>query len=298
MLELTDVTKRFGQATAVSHLGFTVAPGEILGLIGQNGAGKTTTFRMILGFLRPTAGTITWAGRPIGELPRTALGYLPEERGLYPKQTVQEQVLFFAALHGMRRAAAMAELRRLMAAFAVKGKLTDKLQTLSKGNQQKVQLIAAIIHRPRLLILDEPFSGLDPVNADLLIQGVRALQATGCAIIFSSHDMHNVTALSDKVLMLRNGAQVLTGTQAEIEAQFGRTHLTIESPLTQQQLAAFPGVLKVVPDGGGFAVTLAEEAAGKAIFEAATQDGYIPRFAQEAPSLEAIFKQKAGGDHV
>ncbi|WP_262315474.1 ABC transporter ATP-binding protein [Lacticaseibacillus parakribbianus] len=298
MLALNQVTKRFGQTTAVDAESFTVAPGEILGLIGQNGAGKTTTFRMILDFLKPTTGTIQWAGEPIARLPRSAIGYLPEERGLYPKMTVQAQVLYFAELHGMRRPAALAELRRLMAAFAVKGKPSDKLQTLSKGNQQKIQLIAAIIHRPKLLILDEPFSGLDPVNADLLIQGVRALQAGGCAIIFSSHDMHNVTALSDRIVMLRNGQTVLAGTQAEIAAQFGRTNLTIESPLTQAELAAFPGVAAVVPQGSGFAVTLRDPAAGRAIFAAATKDGYIPRFVQAAPSLEAIFKLKAGDHHA
>ncbi|WP_034995701.1 ABC transporter ATP-binding protein, partial [Liquorilactobacillus vini] len=165
MLQVNDLTKTFGQATAVDHESFQVKPGEILGLIGQNGAGKTTTFRMILNFLTPDSGQITWENQPLNRTDYDQIGYLPEERGLYPKMRVGEQLTYFARLHGMKLAEIRQQIPQWLKRFQVKGKLTDKVKDLSKGNQQKVQLIATLIHMPKLVILDEPFSGLDPVNA-------------------------------------------------------------------------------------------------------------------------------------
>lgn len=203
MLTVTGLTKRFGSATAVHDVSFTIQPGEILGLIGQNGAGKTTTFRMLLNLLQADHGNMTWNDQPLSLLSRETIGYLPEERGLYPKMTVVDQICFFGELHGMKRAAVMAVLDQWLDQFQVKGKPTDLVKDLSKGNQQKVQLIAAMIHNPQFIILDEPFSGLDPVNAGLLEAGIRRLRDAGSAIIYSSHDMGNVEAISDKLVMLK-----------------------------------------------------------------------------------------------
>lgn len=241
MLNVTNLTKHFGQTTAVRNVSLSVRPGEILGLIGQNGAGKTTTFRMLLNLLQPDSGSVTWQDRPLTQFSREMIGYLPEERGLYPKMTVADQISFFAELHGMKRAEAMANLDQWLDQFQVKGKPSDLIKDLSKGNQQKIQLIAAMIHMPKFIILDEPFSGLDPVNASLLEAGIRRLRDAGSAIIYSSHDMGNVETISDQLVMLKNGEVVLSGKLDAIREQFGQTRLHIQSPLTQQELQAFPG---------------------------------------------------------
>ncbi|MBS6631497.1 ABC transporter ATP-binding protein [Lacticaseibacillus paracasei] len=292
MLTVTGLTKRFGSATAVHDVSFTIQPGEILSLIGQNGAGKTTTFRMLLNLLQADHGNMTWNDQPLSLLSRETIGYLPEERGLYPKMTVVDQICFFGELHGMKRAAVMAVLDQWLDQFQVKGKPTDLVKDLSKGNQQKVQLIAAMIHNPQFIILDEPFSGLDPVNAGLLEAGIRRLRDAGSAIIYSSHDMGNVEAISDKLVMLKNGEVVLSGALNDIRDQFGQTRLYIQSPLTQEQLLSFPGVVGVAQRSRGFLVKLAEPQAGHDIFTAATQQGYIPEFSQQAPSLDEIFRMK------
>ena len=292
MLNVTNLTKRFGNTTAVHDVSFAVGPGEILGLIGQNGAGKTTTFRMLLNLLQPDQGTVTWNQQPLAKLSRETIGYLPEERGLYPKMTIAHQICFFAELHGMKRPAVMAVLDQWLDQFQVKGKPTDLVKDLSKGNQQKVQLIAAMIHTPQFIILDEPFSGLDPVNAHLLEVGIRRLRDQGSAIIYSSHDMRNVEAISDRLVMLKNGAVVLSGKLDEIREQFGQTRLYVQSPLTQQELQAFPGVITVTPRSRGFLVKLTDPQVGHDIFAAATHQGYIPEFSQQAPSLDEIFRMK------
>ncbi|WP_125702776.1 ABC transporter ATP-binding protein [Lacticaseibacillus daqingensis] len=297
MLELKDLTKTFGPMTAVDHESFTVAPGEIMGLIGQNGAGKTTTFRMILNFLTPDSGTVTWNGQPLTRADYDMIGYLPEERGLYPKMRVQDQIIYFARLRGMKTADIKAQIPAWLERFQVKGKLTDKVKDLSKGNQQKVQLIATLIHMPKLVILDEPFSGLDPVNASLLQDGIMMLRDNGAAIIYSSHDMGNVAAISDHLVMLRNGATVLNGTVDAIRESFGRTKLFIESPLDEAALRAFEGVTALTQHGAQFELTLADPAVGQRIFAAATAGGYIPEFRQVPPSLDEIFRMKAGADH-
>lgn len=292
MLNVTNLTKHFGKTTAVRSVSLSVRPGEILGLIGQNGAGKTTTFRMLLNLLQPDSGTVTWQDRPLTQLDREMIGYLPEERGLYPKMTVADQISFFAELHGMKRAEAMASLDQWLDQFQVKGKPSDLIKDLSKGNQQKVQLIAAMIHMPKFIILDEPFSGLDPVNASLLEAGIRRLRDAGSAIIYSSHDMGNVEAISDQLVMLKNGEVVLSGKLDAIREQFGQTRLHIQSPLTQQELQAFPGVVSVTPQSRGFLVKLNDPQVGRDIFAAATHQGYIPEFSQQAPSLDEIFRMK------
>ncbi|GEK90055.1 ABC-2 type transport system ATP-binding protein [Alkalibacterium putridalgicola] len=295
MLEVKDLTKTFGSLTAVDDLNFTIKPGEIMGLIGQNGAGKTTTFRIILNLLTPDRGHVLWNEGYLTTKTFNKIGYLPEERGLYPKVSVENQLLYFAQLRGKKKSEIKPLIDHWLEKFEVKGKKTDKVKTLSKGNQQKVQLISTLIHQPELIILDEPFSGLDPVNAELLEDGIREAQANGASIIFSSHNMNNVEELCNSLIMLKDGKPVLNGTVRDIRQQFGRTKLFLESDLTPEELRQFPGVQRVEKTNDGIDVAyLTETEDGKAIFDAATKNGYIPTFSQQPPTLEEIFKRLAG----
>ncbi|MEY8445009.1 ABC transporter ATP-binding protein [Enterococcus ratti] len=295
MLEVKDLVKTFGNYTAVDHVSFQIPNGKIMGLIGQNGAGKTTTFRLILDFLTQDQGEVLWNGQPLGEKDYDIIGYLPEERGLYPKVSIQDQLLYFAELRGKSKKEIEPKIDFWMEKFQVKGKKSDKVKSLSKGNQQKVQLIATLIHEPKLIILDEPFSGLDPVNAELLKDGIIELKEHGSCVIFSSHNMDNVEKICDHLIMLRNGQMVLDGKVHEIRESFGRTKLFLESELTPQEVAAIEGVENVVTqEDKTLEITLEDPEIGKEIFARATQFGYIPMFNQQPPTLEEIFKMKAG----
>ncbi len=230
MLTVNNLHKSFGKVIAVNDVSFTLDQGQILGMIGRNGSGKTTIFRMILDFLTSDKdGEVLWNGETINNQLYNIVGYLPEERGLYEKLTIAQQISYFARLRGMNETEIETKMTYWMDKFQVKGELSDKIHTLSKGNQQKVQLISTLIHEPKLLILDEPFSGLDPVNADLLMSGIRDLKDKGSAIIFSSHNMNNVEDLCDKLVMIHNGDQLLYGTVEEVRESFGRTRLVIET---------------------------------------------------------------------
>lgn len=292
MIQLTNLNKTFGQNIAVSNMNMTLTEGKVMGLIGQNGAGKTTTFRMLLNFIKPTSGTITWNGQPITQNDKQHIGFLPEERGLYQKRTVEEQILYFAELHGMKRSDARIALKDWMKRLDVVGKVSDKVQSLSKGNAQKVQMIASLIFEPSLLILDEPFSGLDPVNTNLMMDEIIRLRDNGAMIIFSSHDMNNVTKISDDLTMLKRGKIVLQGPVQNIREQFGRTRVYVESSTSSAALKAIDGVASVTPHGVGYDLILSEEEAGHRVFDLVTKNGYIPAFSQQPPTLDDIFRQE------
>lgn len=295
MLEIKNLSKSFGDLHAVDDVSFTIEDGEIMGMIGQNGAGKTTTFRLILDFLTADQGTILWNGKPLTKNEYNIVGYLPEERGLYPKVSIEEQLIYFAQLRGKNKKDIKPKIDYWMDKFQVKGKKTDKVKTLSKGNQQKVQLIATLLHEPKLVILDEPFSGLDPVNASLLETGIKELRQNGSCVIFSSHNMNNVEEICDHLIMLRDGQPVLKGTVNEIREQFGRTKLFLETPIPTSILQAMPGVKKVSEGSDGFKVLDLEiPAYGRDIFKEVTKNGYISTFSQQPPSLDEIFRMKAG----
>lgn len=300
MLEVKHLRKTFGDLVAVDDVSFTIEPGTIMGIIGQNGSGKTTIFRMILDFLTPEGnGEVLWNGVTLTDKVYNTVGYLPEERGLYEKMTIEQQIVYFAELRGMKKADIIDKIDEWMVRFNVKGKRTDKIKSLSKGNQQKVQLIATLIHEPKLVILDEPFSGLDPVNADFLKKGIVALKDKGSCVIFSSHNMNNVEEICDKLVMIHNGKQVLYGGIEEVRQSFGRTKLLIETPdWTEEQLATLEGVEAVKHHySHQYLLDLADESYGKAIFNQVTKGNYVPVFYQQAPTLEEIFKMKAGESH-
>lgn len=297
-LTIAHLTKKFQSFTAVNDLGFEAESGKIFGLIGQNGAGKTTTFRMILNLLTPTAGTIKWNGASVHALNRDMIGYLPEERGMYPKMPVEDQLIFFGRLRGKSRQ----ELKKAADYWLERFNLIDKrkaaTETLSKGNQQKVQLIVSLIHNPDLLILDEPFSGLDPVNAELLKGAILDARKRGATIIFSSHRMDHVEELCDHLCLLKQGVSLFSGPIQDLKAQFGKINLTLRGPFSEKELAELPGVAAVSREKDMFRLLLAEETCAPEIFRLVTKDGFIERFSLDYLSLEEIFKRKVGESHV
>lgn len=300
MLQAKHLRKTFGDLVAVDDVSFEVAPGTIMGFVGQNGSGKTTTFRLLLDFLTPEGqGEITWEGQPLDKQVYDQVGYLPEERGLYEKMTVEDQILYFAKLRGMTKKEIVPKIDQWLADFNVKGKKTDKIKSLSKGNQQKVQVIATLIHEPKLIILDEPFSGLDPVNADYLKQGILRLKEKGSAIIFSSHNMNNIEEICDKMIMIHNGKQILYGPVDQVRRQFGKTKLFLSiEGWTQEALEAIEGVKSVKTKGpNDYELQLEDESVGKQIYHQVVQGKYVDVFHLEAPTLEEIFKMKVGETH-
>ncbi|ABJ73429.1 ABC-type uncharacterized transport system, ATPase component [Lactococcus cremoris subsp. cremoris SK11] len=290
-LKIDKVRKSFGDKIAVDNLNMVVKPGEVMGLIGQNGAGKTTTFRMILNFISADQGRITWKDGPINQEIKQKIGFLPEERGLYQKMTVEDQILYFAELHGMKRADARLKLQDWMKRLEVVGKPMDKVQTLSKGNAQKIQFIATLIHEPEFLILDEPFTGLDPVNTELLRNEIKRSRDKGAAVIFSNHNMSDVELLSDHLLMLKGG-QTMNGTVEDIRASYGRTRVYLESDLSNDELSLISGVESIEKRGSGRSIKISEANVGREIFQKVAKDGYVQAFVQSPPSLDEIFRME------
>lgn len=294
MLTIQNVSKNFGDLKALEDISFDVRDGQILGLIGQNGAGKSTTFHSILNFLS-YQGKITWNDQPITESIFDEIGYLPEERSLMPKLTIEQQIIYLARLKNKSAKEIRPQIDMWLQKFAVKGTKKDKIKDLSKGNQQKVQLICTLIHNSKLIILDEPFSGLDPVNSDLLKQAILSAKEQGAAIIFSSHDMANVEEICDKLVMLRNGQIVLHGTVREVRQSFGKTRITVTTDWNQEQLEKLSGVQKVEKlEEKRFLLSLSDETLGKNIFDELTHGQYIEEFNQQPPTLNEIFRLKAG----
>lgn len=296
-LELKHVTKRFGQFTAVDDLSLVIPEKEIFGFLGANGAGKTTTFRMILGLLDPSGGEISWEGKPLNYSTSHLVGYLPEERGLYPKLKVRDQIVYLARLRGMTKNEAQQELKFWLDRFRVPEYENKKVEELSKGNQQKIQFIAAVIHKPKLLILDEPFSGLDPVNVEQLKDAVLALKENGTTIVFSSHQMHHVEELCEHLCIMHKGKPVVHGALKEIKRAFGKKNLIIHGDFPLESLKDFPGVVKAKPTMEGILLQIEGESVAEAILQEIVGKGFIRKFALEEPSLNDIFIEKVGASY-
>ncbi|MGE7090372.1 ABC transporter ATP-binding protein [Lysinibacillus sp. NPDC048646] len=297
-LQLQHVMKKYKDFTAVDDLNFTIEKGEIFGLIGQNGAGKTTTFRMILDLQETTAGTITWNGQPVNNINRDVLGYLPEERGIFPTMKVEDQLYFFGELRGMKKAELKKDIDFWISRFELEEKRKDKAETLSKGNQQKVQLIASFIHKPQFLILDEPFSGLDPVNKDLLKDAILLLKEQGTTILFSSHQMDNVEELCDHLCLLKRGVSLFTGSLLDLKKQYGKTKLSVRTNWSTTQLLALEGVKDVRVEKEQTVLTLEDEHFAQSIFDQLSNGKYIEKFSLDYLTLDEIFKDKVGGSVV
>lgn len=294
-LKLERVTKLYGDKVAVNAIDFEVRQGEIFGLLGANGAGKTTTMRMALGLIYPDNGTIYWKGKGYsGEL-RRLIGYLPEERGLYPKVKVSEQVLYFAELRGVGRSKAEQSLRRWLERFEVPDYYNKKVEELSKGNQQKIQFIAAVIHDPDILILDEAFSGLDPVNVELLKTTVCELRDEGKTILFSSHRMDHVEELCENICILHRSNTVLKGNLKTIKRSFPRERVLLDTESEVHGLDRIPGVRSVKKGEAWTEIRIDKPSAAQEVLQTATAQTQVFRFQIMEPTLNEIFIQTVGG---
>lgn len=294
MLKIENVTKYYGDFLAVDNLSFEVKDGEIFGLLGVNGAGKTTTFRMIIGLLDKTSGTITLDGKPIDYTQTDKIGFLTEERSLLLKLTVLEQAIYYGVLKGMSESAVEKKLDELLERFNIKEYKNRKLKELSKGNQQKVQFITAIINDPKLLILDEPFSGLDPINVQLFMDVIMDLKKKGTSIIFSSHRMEHVELFCEKLVILVHGKPVLQGYLKDIKKQYCKKNIHIIGDVDIKSLEQIDGVLKVTSNSEEIIVQIASDDKAKNVFKYITTCKNITKFDVEDATLNEIFIEKVG----
>ncbi|AYC30179.1 ABC transporter ATP-binding protein [Paenisporosarcina cavernae] len=297
-LKLEHVTKKFGSFTAVEDLTLSVNEGQMYGFLGANGAGKTTTFRMILGLLDPTEGDITWKGNRLTYHTSHSVGYLPEERGLYPKMKVEEQLIYLAKLRNMQKNDAKIAAARWMERFDVSHYASKKVEELSKGNQQKIQVISSLLHNPSLLILDEPFSGLDPVNVELLKEAIIDVAKEGATIVFSSHRMDHVEELCENLSIMHHGKTVVSGSLKEVKRGFGKQNVQLKMEQDLSSLLHTPGVLQFKPTKEGGIFQISDEKVGDDLLKKAIELGPVRHFSIEEPSLQEIFIEKVGKQHV
>jgi ABC-2 type transport system ATP-binding protein len=294
-LLLDRVTKSFDEFVAVDGLSLAVRPGRIFGLLGPNGAGKTTTIRMIVGITAPDSGHIEIFGRPIGPETQNRIGYLPEERGLYKKMRVGEQLRFLGELKGMRGAAADAAADRWLERMKLSEWRKSKTDELSKGMQQKIQFIATVMHDPDLLILDELFSGLDPVNAGLMEEVVLELKSAGRTIIFSTHMMEAAEKLCDDICLINRSRKVLEGSLRAVREGFGRNAVALRAEGGAGVLEDPALVASVKPYGDYSEVLLAEGADSQELLRRLVEAGArVSRFERVEPSLRDVFITKVG----
>lgn len=300
MLKIESITKKFGSFTAVDQLNLEVKPGQAFGLIGANGAGKTTTFRMILGLIEPTHGSITWEGGKIDYRNTEIFGYLPEERGLYPKMKVKEQLIYLGRLKGMKKKEILIQIDYWFEKFGITSFINKKAGELSKGNQQKIQFIVAVLHRPKLLILDEPFSGLDPVNVELLKKAIEELKQKGTTIIFSSHRMDHIEEVCQDICMIKRGKPVAFGKITDIKKEFptyaliARFENESEMKAGIKQLENLPIVSEVdIKKDLTIRIQLIKDVENKPIFSLLSTYQMRSIFIEEL-SLNEIFIQRVG----
>jgi ABC-2 type transport system ATP-binding protein len=296
-LTVEHVDKSFGQLHVIQDLSMEVKEGSIFGFLGPNGAGKTTTMRMILDIIRPDSGSITWNGKNMREIPRHNLGYLPEERGLYPKVEVQEQLLFLARLNGLTRADALAQLDEWLERFDIPQYRTMKVEELSKGNQQKIQFLATILHDPIILIMDEPFSGLDPVNANLLKEALLEMHRRGKTMIFSTHQLEQVEELCEDVVIIDKGQTIIRGSVRDVKRQQGRNvvRLKLDNDPEALWLDSLEGVQVTKRRQDYIEMQIQSQLNPNLIVEEALHHGaIISRFELTEPSLTDIFIEYVG----
>ncbi len=291
-LVVEHVNKSFAQFHVIKDLSMEVREGSIFGFLGANGAGKTTTMRMILDIIRPDNGHITWNGTDVREVPRRSWGYLPEERGLYPKVGVEEQLVFLARLHGLSKFAAIKLLNEWLERFQITEYRKKKVEELSKGNQQKIQFLAAIVHDPTVLIMDEPFSGLDPVNAIILKDAFLEMRKRGKTIIFSTHQLEQVEEMCEDVLIINKGQTVIAGSVRDVKRQHGHNvaRLKLDNDPEASWLDTLEGVQVTKRRQDYIEMQLQADLNPNLIVEAALRNGgIISRFELTEPSLTDIF---------
>jgi len=292
MLELQGLTRRYGDLVALDELSFTVALGQMFGFVGPNGAGKTTAMRIILGVLEPDAGEVHWRGRAMNDEIRRRTGYMPEERGLYPKMRVRDQLEYFARLHGLSRGEAHDSADYWIERLGVAERAGDRVEQLSLGNQQRVQLAAALVHGPELLVLDEPFSGLDPVGVDMLAAVLAERAAEGVPVVFSSHQLELVERLCEAVAIINRGRLVATGKVADLRAAGrSRQYQVGVDEATSDWASGLPGATVVGKANGRVVLELASGADEQALLDAARAAGRVTHFSAVEGTLAELFRQ-------
>ncbi|SDF53926.1 ABC transporter ATP-binding protein [Klenkia brasiliensis] len=291
MLEFDGLVKTYGDNQVLQGVSFAVAPGQMFGFCGSNGAGKTTTMRIAMGLARADAGEVRWRGAPLDDAGRQRIGYMPEERGLYPKMKVADQLTYFARLHGASSADADRAVAEWTERLGLADKRGERVEKLSLGNQQRVQLAAALVSGPEVLILDEPFSGLDPVGVDSLADALVERCRAGVPVVFSSHQLDLVERLCDAVGILARGRIVASGTVGELRAQEGGRQLRVVVPDADPGwAAAVPGVRVVSEQRGDTVLELDVAADDQAVLAAALRTGRVTHFARREPSLVELFR--------
>lgn len=276
---------------ALDGLSLAVQPGETYGFVGQNGAGKTTTMRVVLGVLAPDDGEVRWQGRPIDAGTRRHIGYMPEERGLYPKMKVREQLVYLGRLHGLRPADAARSTDELLEQLGLADRATDRIEALSLGNQQRVQLAAALVHDPALLVLDEPFSGLDPVGVDVLAAALRERVDRGVPVVFSSHQLDLVERICDSVGIIKAGRIVAQGTVDSLRADGRSRRVRVVMDGAHDPVTGLPGVRQVGGEGALLLLELDPGTDDQTVLDAARAAGRVREFAPAIPTLTDLFRE-------
>ena len=286
-IEIVHVAKSFGKTQAVADVSFTVGQGEMFGLLGPNGAGKTTTIRLMLDIFKPERGTVAVLGGPMSEAKKKRIGYMPEERGLYKDWPLERCLIYFALLKGVPRAELRPRLNRYLERFDLAAHKSKKVKELSKGMQQKAQVIATILHQPELVIIDEPFTALDPINTQLLKDVMRELCDQGTTILMSTHQMHQLEELCDRILLMDDGRTLLYGNLQDIRRQYSGNAVLVRA---LGDLPTVPGVVDVEARNGAFKLSLAEETSPQDVLQQlVAHQTVIEHFEIALPSLDEIF---------
>jgi ABC-2 type transport system ATP-binding protein len=292
MLELKGLSRRYGETVALDDLSLEVPEGELLGFVGPNGAGKTTAMRIALGVLEPDAGEVLWRGEPATRDVQRQFGYMPEERGLYPKMQVHRQLRYFATLHGRSEAEADAAATNWIERLGLAERATQRVEELSLGNQQRVQLAAALVHDPDVLILDEPFSGLDPIGADTMATVLRERAEADAAVVFSSHQLELVERICDSVAIVSRGRIVAAGRVEQLREERSSARLRVEVEAGDGRWVDGLGGVEVVDRAGpGVVVELRDGADDQAVLDAARRAGRVRRFEPVRPTLAELFRE-------
>jgi ABC-2 type transport system ATP-binding protein len=294
MLEVKNARMLYGDLVAVDHLTFTIKPGDIFGLLGTNGAGKTTTFRMIMGLLEPTEGEILYDGEKVGYHNVNEIGYMIEERSLLTKITVKELMLYFGQLKEMSPKLILERLDYWLTRFDIVDYKNKKIKELSKGNQQKIQFISAIINNPKLLVLDEPFSGLDPINTELFVSVIRDFQKQGSMVVFSSHQLDHVESFCEELIVLEKGKVIIEGRIDQVKNDYKKQNIKIIADVDIEQLKSIPGVYQVIKNSNEIIVKIENEDVAESVFDYVKTCKNIMKYDVEQASLSEIFIDKVG----
>jgi ABC-2 type transport system ATP-binding protein len=295
LLEFTGLSRRFGPVTALDNLSFAVPAGQVVGFLGPTGAGKTTTMRAIFGLTDLDGGSVRWNGAPVGPAQRRRFGYMPEERGLYPNMLVADEVTYIGRLHGMSASDAAASTARWLERLGVADRATSKVETLSHGNQQRVQLAAALVHDPEALVLDEPLAGLDPVGIDAIGEVLLERAHAGCCVLFSSHQLDLVEDLCESVAIIDHGRLVASGTVDELATSgVRRLAVRVEGDRQGAWVRTLSGVTVSELDGGEIRLVLDDATDSDVVLDAARAAGHVTKFVFERRRLSELFRESVG----